>query len=736
MANFERLVLERMGPASATIAMISLPLPRDAAKNVNLDHAAAATHPVAWWVRHESPRRVMAFVVDDAGVPAQLRVRQGESSSSTAPAPQTKWKIDTRITLERLDFKPHKFADIEALRGVPAVDCTTVESELQLTFGERTVAMQFGATGPKGGPYYWQNVQVDRLWHNAVVEAIRVGGVIYNEDSYLWADVFLLLFSNGVAHAAAHFVNTKLHIRGYDFKGLPVIRFASPQLKTLDARVPRDGTMFDTGSLKLNLADAAHLVSDATPGTLKSDGKEMFWTPVSRTFNPQLETAPPTEWPIGFARTFRFQFSLSDAAPVVSRYRAPDWWYASCGELWPEGFLPVHGKYERLGSLTSAHLQSLMTRGRFDAPSGQMANDGDTGGGVLRNFYHRGCPDCYEDGLNYCYYWADIAVDHTNFTVHQWFGGWGWKTCAYNRFRDVLYGYLETGDPYLLDTAEMAAEAYWAWFRTNWPRCTIGRDSYEVAGWAMLWRYQRTEHAKERTRELIRMISQVLDTRGSVGGQMGAGPHPGYHSSLYMTGVCLISCLEALDAEAEAGNLPAAAEALLPRLLKMEERFNRDDVEWFPSEYKLPRKGWGASAHANWAAMAMRIYTQLGRIYPNERARVERGLKRVAEHEAPSIEQWGSWGRLSSNLVNPLYHDALLLGAKLRNDTIEISPLLPPRALPPQQTVSTPFGELTVKVATEGTTHHVTFDAPAEFSVEIVMDGKTTRTTSRGTITM
>jgi hypothetical protein len=376
-----------------------------------------------------------------------------------------------------------------------------------------------------------------------------------------------------------------------------------------------------------------------------------------------------------------------------------------------------------------------MKKGRFDAPSADLGNDGDTGGGILQNFYYTGCPDCYTDALNYCYFWADIMVDHTDFSVHQWFGGWPWKTCAYSKFRDVLFGYLETGDPYLLDTAEMAAEAYWAWFRSNWPRCTIGRDAFEVAGWAMLWRTQKTEHARERCREFIRMISSVLDDRGSVGGQIGAGPHPGYHSSLYMTGVCLISFLEVAQAEFEEGNTDRVA-SMLPYFIKMEERFTRDDIELFPSEFGLARKGWGPAGHATWAAMAMRIYTQLATLYPQERARCERGLKRIPEHVPPTQEEYGRLGRVTNNLVNPLYHDALLLGAHLHNDGLKITPAVSPRLFPPKQVVSTPFGDLTITAAAQDEKTKLSFQSATEFPIDVSSADRTVQTTSKGDCTI
>ncbi|MBU4606373.1 MAG: CoA transferase, partial [Proteobacteria bacterium] len=45
-------------------------------------------------------------------------------------------------------------------------------------------------------------------------------------------------------------------------------------------------------------------------------------------------------------------------------------------------------------------------------------------------------------------------------------------------------------------------------------------------GWALLRRFLGTEHARERTREFLRMLKLVVDDRGSIGGQMGAVSNP------------------------------------------------------------------------------------------------------------------------------------------------------------------------------------------------------------------
>ncbi|HVF11083.1 MAG TPA: hypothetical protein VNA16_09790, partial [Abditibacteriaceae bacterium] len=711
----------------------SLPLPRDVATTVSIDHAASALQPVAWWKRHEVPRRALALVVDDNGVPETLRLRDEDDEekfrAGVANAP-ARWTVSTRTTKEKLDFVAHRFADIAALRGVPAEECTTVEFELLLSFGARTVAFQYGATGPQGGPYFWQNVQIDTLWQNKVAQAVRVGGIIYNEDTYLWADVYLLLFSNGVAHAAAHFVTTKLHIEGYDFHGLPFISLSGEGLVPREASTPADGHRFDLGSLSLNLEDSSLLSSEEFPGRLVASEGAVLWYPVSRTFNPQVETAGEQEWAAGFARTARFQFSLSDAPPLIARYRAPSWWYAASGEPWPWGYLPVHGRYDRLGALATDYIRGEMKRGRFDAGSAGLGNDGDSGVGMMQNYYHTGRPEVFEDALAYCYFWADIMVDHRDFTVHQWLGGWPWKTCAYSKFRDVLFGYLETGDPYLLDSAEMVAESYWVWFRTNWPRCTIGRDAFEVGAWALLWRFCGTEHARERTEELVRMIRTVLDSRGTVGGQMGAGPHPGYLPSLYMTGVCMSSLLDVAEAEAEVGD-GAVIEGLIPMLQQMDEHYNRDDVELFPSSFGLGRAGWEARSRATWSVLALRLATEMARLEGAEDAATRRSLARANDHAMPSLEDWAKIGRLGNNLIYPLYHDALLLGARVHQDGIALCPLGEPSLWPVEQTIETPFGLLRMTTEVQGAKAVLRFSAEAEFPVIIEYGGEVTRTGSR-----
>ena len=293
MPPLEQLVLERIGPSDATIGVISLPLPEESASCLRIDHALVGAVPVGWWRRHKVPRRVMAYALFERGVPETLRLTQ---TPPPAAAPSRAWTVERRTTFERLHYMrdPFHYRRIDYQRGFPAESCTTVESEVLLNFaGQKCLRLRIGATRPGGGGAYdWQNVQIDPLWENPVAQAFRIGGIIYNSDTFLWADLYLVLFSNGVADVAAHFVNTKLHVDGLDFRGLPMIWFGGDFVRPLDADLTSAEHDLDLGGLKLNVADAAILMSEKHPGRIRPDGDQVVWYPFSRTFTPSTDRRP------------------------------------------------------------------------------------------------------------------------------------------------------------------------------------------------------------------------------------------------------------------------------------------------------------------------------------------------------------------------------------------------------------------------------------------------------------
>ncbi len=731
------VVLHRSGPAEATVGLVSLPLPRGW-EAVRVDAAQTGLLPVGWWERGTAPRRSIAYVLAADGMPETLRLTEAPAAAE----PSAAWSLRVVPTITRAWFKPAPYRDIDSLRGIPAEDCATMQGQLELTYGGRTLVVQAGGTGPDGGVYYWENVQIDTLWANAVAQGVRVGGVIYNGDTYLWGDLYCVLFANGVADVTAHFYVSRLHIKGYDYQGMPLLRLAGEAVTPVAAAIPADGTRFTLGALALNLEAVTETCSVEQPARLEAVNGEAIFHPFARMINPQLRDAPPQEWQPGFGRTARFQLSLSGAAPVVARYVVPAWLYAAAGDPWPfADLLPVEGAAAGLAAHTLDEIRAKMERGTFAAGfEERSAWDGDVTTALLHLYYRTGRPELFADAILYAYHWADLFVDHTDYSVRQWGGGWGWKTCAYTKFRDLLFGYLETGDPYLRDAAEMSADVYWSWYRANWPRSSMGRDNFELGGMAMLWRYLDSPGAHDRTKELVRMNATVLQYKHGVGGQMGAGPHPGCRPALYMTGVAMLSLLDAAEAGLEKGDAALADQALWA-LRRLHVHFLTDDYELFPSDVgdgkQHGRATWPVQGHRLWGAPALRIYPELLRLTGDADADAQAGLAVALRHIDGPPKDWDDVGRLVMAYENPHYADAMLLGARLDGRGVHIAPLAQlPLAWLAEQHVATPWGVLTLRAVTEGETVTVTFAADRVFPVTLTVRGRTVTTTSQGSVTL
>jgi hypothetical protein len=375
-----------------------------------------------------------------------------------------------------------------------------------------------------------------------------------------------LLFANGVVSATLHFTNTKLHIKGYDFRGFPYLKIQGEGLRGVEADLPRDGWRHDLGAASFNFADTAILCGAEHPARLREKAGAVYYTPFDRIVNPQKPDAPADLWEPGFARTVRFQFSLSEAPPAVARYVVPAWWYGVCGEPWAGGLLPVSG----------------------------------------------------------------------------------------------------------------------------------------------------------------RGLSSALAT----GGQMGAGPHPGWLSSLYMTGVSMVSLVEALEAERETGEEPEGIQAALERLHR---HYMRDDVEMWPVSFgRGTQAGWQSGNAAALSSLVVSVYAAMGRRRGFDQPMIREGFAKLRHFsENPVIA-----GRTGDRLVHPWSHDALMLDARVAEDGlgVDLAPAFGPATLPwpARQTVDTPWGTLAIDAVESDGGVSLTFAAPADFRVRIVMSGRTIEVRSRG----
>src|SRR5262249_24327670 len=123
--------------------------------------------------------------------------------------------------------------------------------------------------------------------------------------------------------------------------------------------------------------------------------------------------------PKGVARTVRFHFSLGDAAPEVSRLVAPEWWYAVCGDLWPDDVLPVRNELDARIDRTYQECMTADRRGRFDEGVLAGAWEGESPYAELLYYYRSGKLDQHRRALRDAYHIADIAFDHSTETIRM-----------------------------------------------------------------------------------------------------------------------------------------------------------------------------------------------------------------------------------------------------------------------------------------------------------------------------
>ena len=226
------------------------------------------------------------------------------------------------------------------------------------------------------------------------------------------------------------------------------------------------------------------------------------------------------------------------------------------------------------------------------------------------------------------------------------------------------------------------------------------------------------------------MCLTVLRTRGSIGGQMGAGPHPGFLSSLFMTGVTMMSVLEVAHTAADKGE-DAALQDSLEALRLLHQQFVRDDREFFPSNYGEERKDWNDSFTLMWTMMALRIYSDLSRL-PVDDDWVAAGLAKALSIETPMIEKWAVTGRHVIFYHNPIDADANLLGALWEDSTLTLEPLGTPSIWPALQTAKTPLGPLTVQTSIDEGKALIRFGAESDFPLRFMFQGNCFEATSSG----
>jgi hypothetical protein len=368
-----------------------------------------------------------------------------------------------------------------------------------------------------------------------------------HRQHWLFCEVYALLFANGVVHVTARHVNNKLYDYGRDVPGEPMIAFRCG----FDGQMALQGepVEVDLGGATLSTEECATLASPEKPGSLTGDGDVTVFEPYEAVeitldgFGRRCDV--PTHvceahegiMPRGTARTVRFTLSLGDAPPRVERYTVPWWWYGLCAELVPDSVLPVRDERDPIVDTAVEWLNQCQLRGFFndgsvprggshyyeDGRARESGWEGETPYNHIRSFYRDPTPEHWQCALRDLYNCADIAVDHASFAFRMHGYDFGAISITMNRTVGLLQGYLETGDPYLLETAENVAMCSAAMDRSNWPRRSYGRDAMWIRGPIALADHLPGRGYTHMAREALGRVVQCQREEGAYTDQGGPG---------------------------------------------------------------------------------------------------------------------------------------------------------------------------------------------------------------------
>jgi hypothetical protein len=550
VASKHTIDLKPLKEGGAALGMVSLPVPEDADYRISVPGTRSQSVPVGFWPRSEAhpggsrrTRRALLYFEQKTGIKSTVVELVPEGPEQ--PTGETGWSVEV-VPLE--DIARHSDEEYWHYFRQPC--------EVRLSRGGDEIRFALCIEN-ETGLHRWQYVQVEKLWGGSLVDAYRIGGHIYTADESpltmeklqelgniivhpdctIAASVYLLVFANGTAQATGHWINGRIYGGIGDQKGLPAVEVRAP---------------------KLNLAPAAHLSSEHRTNALREEGERTIWQPFENTTitirhlpgeNGVEDITIPASidgLPMGVARSATWLMGVGDVEPAIDRYAAPPEWHAACQDFAPFPIELRDGEFERLGRLAAETILSNSVSGKF------------TSGGIYRylNQYGLGCYELSMDAnecrslfrrawrdsdarfhdlaLRNAYFMADIAVDHTRDIIHYHGDNPGWRTYSliYQRFSGIVLGYIETGDFYLLDTAEAVARNYMSLHLQNWPRHGIGRDADPLNGFLLLWDYTANEAYFDFARRFAHHVSLVIGENGEWRSGAGIGPQMGCNATL------------------------------------------------------------------------------------------------------------------------------------------------------------------------------------------------------------
>lgn len=544
-----KIHLQRVaGSASAKARRLSLPFPRGTTEALVWEGWPTQVQPVGYWPEKDGHRAVRRAILLACGETAEKpALARGKAARGEFRGP----KAEVRI----LDKRYESMMPWEV-------------NELVLKNGSDTLGLRVGLKLEQGGYHWWQWVRMEIIEDGPVCRTIRVKGAIpvYWERhesaeakettrtggwaTYPWlhkhnsiqGEIVARCFANGVIELFVRHVNGRFFTEGGLLKGVtPVIGFQAAGGDWPEKAEPVTGRRRWTWQgAALDLADAAHLVSDEHPGRAWRDGGICIYQPYEgveplaggpakeRTGDEYLTRTERHEIPRGMGRTVRMVASLGPVEPDLAVYTLPDWWYGLSEDLSESSLLPVRDKTAVTVEKAVDYYRKSHHEGCFDDGAiprggyrGEPGWEGEAPYAQMLAAYLTGEAVDYDLALRSAYHEADVAVDKAIYAVRMHGYPPPAQSLPMQRTLGLVAAYLETGDPYLLETAQSVTEnAYW-WDRQNWPRRSFGRDAAYIRGLIHLYRYRGDRHHLEKAREALRRLASCQLADGSFHDQGG-----------------------------------------------------------------------------------------------------------------------------------------------------------------------------------------------------------------------
>lgn len=511
-------------------------------------------------------RRFLVLMHAAAGLPGSVTLAGGALAANDAPF------SDVRIHIRKACYQKGCYVHEECDAILKAAG-----RELTLRLG----LLPNNATSREAVDAYawWQWCRAERIWSGPLAEAWRLGGhlpcypigsqdgklargLAHMGDSILdacgdvlQAELYLIIWKGGLIQATAHFKSTYFHNFPKPIPAYPVLYLAGLNIPNSAVTVTRDNPGAGAcGKDRLDFSPGSLMFTAEFPGELRPlDSGILFqpWSDLRILANKTkendilyLEPGTPDVMPAGIARSCFFNIGLDGADTRVARYQVAPAWRRVCGELATERPGLAAAMAERSAVMIREHTHKggidtgfVWRYMRRDLRSGKPQEDaaeweGNLAQAMFTLAYQRAdcSPEEWQLYLHHAYHAADVAVYHG-----AWMGrleGSPAMTGPLPKFRfgGMLFGYLETGDPYLLEMCRAMAGVYMAMEQDLQPRRAMGRDAYPLSNLMALWDYCAEPHYLDFARQTAIRLLATQCPDGGFSGQAGAGIFAGRSS--------------------------------------------------------------------------------------------------------------------------------------------------------------------------------------------------------------